>query len=73
MTQGAFRRFAHDHYFEAASRGTRLRDVVEYEAPLGILGRIAESLFLTRYLRRFLALRNQALRDIAESDRWPAG
>ena len=70
MTRGAFRRFAHDHYFETTPRGTILRDVVEYEAPLGILGRIAESLVLTRYLRRFLDSRNTALQELAQSDRW---
>jgi ligand-binding SRPBCC domain-containing protein len=70
MIQGAFRRFAHDHYFESTARGTMLRDVVDYEAPLGILGRLAESLFLTRYLRRFLVSRNEALQDLAQSDRW---
>jgi len=70
MTQGAFRRFVHDHYFEPTSKGTLLRDVVEYRAPLGILGSLAESLFLSRYLRRFLVLRNDALRELAQSDHW---
>ena len=70
MVQGGFRRFTHDHYFEATPRGTIARDVLEYEAPLGFLGRLAEGLFLNRYLRRFLARRNEALRDLAESDRW---
>lgn len=69
MTQGAFRRFAHDHYFEPTP-GTRVRDVVVYQAPLGWAGRLAEALFLTRYLRGLLVARNVALRDLAESSRW---
>ena len=70
MIRGAFRRFVHDHDFEPTPRGTRVRDVVEYEAPYGLLGRIAERLVLTRYLRRLLLSRNAALRALAESDRW---
>jgi ligand-binding SRPBCC domain-containing protein len=70
MTRGVFRRFAHDHYFEPTARGTLLRDMVEYEAPLGFLGRLAEAVFLSRYLRRLLARRNAALQELAESDRW---
>ena len=70
MVRGVFRRFAHDHYFEPTPRGTMVRDVIEYQAPLGPLGRLAETLFLTRYLRRFLGLRNRALQELAQSDRW---
>lgn len=70
MVKGVFHRFAHDHYFEPTLRGTLIRDVVEYEAPFGPLGRLAEATFLNRYLRRFLARRNDSLRELAESDRW---
>lgn len=65
-----FRQFMYDHFFEATPRGTSAREVLEYEAPLGFLGRLAEGLFLDRYLRRFLIRRNEALRDLAESDGW---
>ena len=52
MTSGAFRRFDHDHWFESRGEGvTVMRDVFDFDAPLGVLGRIAESAFLTRYLR----------------------
>lgn len=72
MVRGAFRRFDHDHFFEAAGDGvTVMRDVFDFDAPLGLLGRLAEILFLTRYMRRFLVLRNDTLKAVAESpDRW---
>src|SRR5881628_756221 len=37
MVRGVFRDFAHDHYFQATPRGTVVRDVIEYEAPFGML------------------------------------
>lgn len=68
--RGAFRRFDHDHVFEPESAGTRLIDVFDYEAPLGLLGRVAERLFLTDYMRRFLEERNRMVKAVAESGDW---
>ena len=70
MVRGAFRRLDHDHFFTEDTGGTVMRDVFEYCAPLGPLGWLAERLFLTRYLRRFLETRNQELKTVAESSAW---
>jgi ligand-binding SRPBCC domain-containing protein len=70
MVSGAFARFDHDHYFAPEGSGTRMRDVFDYTAPLGPLGWVAEQLFLTRYMRRFLEERNRELKAVAESDGW---
>ncbi len=71
QVQGAFRRFDHDHYFEPApDGGTVLRDVFDFEAPLGLLGRFAEWLFLTEYMRRFLSARALEIKSAAESTDW---
>jgi ligand-binding SRPBCC domain-containing protein len=69
--RGPFARLDHDHEFEDdGAGGTLMRDVFDYAAPLGLLGRIAERLFLTRHLRHFLDARNAELKRIAESDEW---
>lgn len=47
-----------------------MRDEFLFTAPLGILGRIAEQVFLTRYMRTFLAQRALALKALAESCEW---
>jgi ligand-binding SRPBCC domain-containing protein len=70
MVSGAFARLDHDHYFDAEGDGTRMREVFDFDAPLGPIGRIAERLFLTGYMRRFLERRNQVIRRVAESDDW---
>lgn len=72
MVAGAFRRFDHDHWFDAADGGrTKMRDVFDFEAPFGVLGRLAEMVFLTRYMRGLLEHRNTVIKHIAESDAWP--
>lgn len=70
QVRGAFRRFDHDHRFTAEGDGTRMTDVFDYDAPLGIAGRVAERLFLTAYMRRFLTRRNAGIKAVAESGEW---
>lgn len=70
MVRGAFARFDHDHHFTPADDGTLVRDVFDYRAPLGPVGWLAERLFLTAYMRRFLLRRLHALKALAESDGW---
>lgn len=72
MLRGAFAQMRHDHFFEEIPGGTMMRDVFEYSAPLPILGRLAERLFLTSYMRRFLLTRNEELKQLSESDGWRA-
>jgi hypothetical protein len=43
-----------------------MRDVLEFRSPLGPLGRIADALFLSRYLRALLLQRQQVVKAAAE-------
>jgi ligand-binding SRPBCC domain-containing protein len=70
MLRGAFRSMEHHHYFELSGGGATMRDVFSFQSPLGILGRIADSLFLTRYMKSFLIERNRVIKATAESDDW---
>ena len=54
----------------AESGGTLMRDVFSFQSPLGILGRIADFVFLKRYMRNFLIERNRVIKGTAESDAW---
>lgn len=70
MVQGAFRSMTHDHSFEVKNGRTIMIDRFEFAAPLGILGWLAERIFLERYMRRFIEERNAILKRTAESDSW---
>jgi ligand-binding SRPBCC domain-containing protein len=72
MVRGMFRRFCHDHYFEANENITLMKDVMEFEAPLGRLGKLVEELVLARHMRRLLERRNQCIRQTAEGENWIA-
>lgn len=77
---GPFAAWRHEHRFEAivgtaaarrpeagpARLATRMIDLVEFAAPLGPLGRLAERLVLRRYLERLLERRNRWLAEQLE-------
>jgi ligand-binding SRPBCC domain-containing protein len=63
---GAFAAMAHRHVFEEKNGQTIMTDVFYYQSPLGILGRLADVLFLKRYMRNFLVKRNAVIKAFAE-------
>ena len=67
MVRGAFARFRHEHQFLAAEGGTEMVDIFDYTSPLGPLGRLADGLFLRRYMTTLLRERNAYLKRAAES------
>jgi len=68
MISGAFKRMAHDHEFADHPAGTLMRDRFEFTSPLGVLGRMADWLFLVAYLRCFLVRRNARSKRLADSE-----
>lgn len=61
--KGPFKRFRHEHHFAEGPNGsTTMRDVIEYAAPAGPLGRVVERLVLDRHLQALITLRNDELR-----------
>lgn len=63
QVKGPFRRFRHVHEFSEDSAGTTMVDRIEFEAPFGPIGRLAEKLVLGRYLQRLIKTRNRHLAD----------
>jgi ligand-binding SRPBCC domain-containing protein len=67
MVRGAFQEIIHIHEFVPQPSGTLMIDLFTFRAPFGLLGRLAEILILTRYMKGFLLTRNQYLKQVAES------
>jgi ligand-binding SRPBCC domain-containing protein len=66
MVRGAFKSFKHVHRFEQTGQGTKMIDEFDYRSPLGLLGRLADALFLERYMRSLLQQRALFLKTEAE-------
>lgn len=70
MVRGAFASFKHEHFFTQTTKGTQVTDKFDYRSPLGFLGKLADALFLRRYMSDFLLKRNLIIKDYAESEKW---
>ncbi|HKL36345.1 MAG TPA: SRPBCC family protein [Salegentibacter sp.] len=70
MLKGAMKSFRHEHHFIHTEEGTLMRDVFSFEAPMGILGKLANKLFLKAYMTNFLEGRNKVLKEYAETGKW---
>jgi ligand-binding SRPBCC domain-containing protein len=61
--RGPYRLWRHTHFFEDDPEGTRVRDSVSYEIPLGRLGELADRLVVRRDLARIFDYRRRAVAE----------
>lgn len=67
MVSGSFKSMSHQHMFLPHEGGTLMRDIFRFDAPYGLIGRLAELFLLKRYMRKFLHQRNRIIKEVAES------
>ena len=70
MVYGAFKSIKHLHAFEQNGGQTIMKDIFEFESPLGFLGKLFNKIVLTNYMKRFLLERNHEIKRIAECEEW---
>ena len=66
MVSGIFKSFKHEHLFKENNGITIMTDVFDYVAPYGILGNLADVIFLKRYMTSFLMKKNSKLKEVVE-------
>lgn len=66
--RGPFRSFRHEHLFRPTGSGTVMIDRIEFRAPFGPIGSIAERLLLGRYLQNLIETRNDYLKQQIEAE-----
>ena len=66
MVEGAFKNFRHEHIFREKDGGALMTDVFTYTSPYGVMGRLADLLFLERYMQNLLTQRNLIVKEFSE-------
>lgn len=61
---GPFRLWHHQHILTPTDDGVLMEDIVTYQPPLGILGAIANSLFIKRQLKRIFSYRKEVVEKL---------
>ncbi|WPP50690.1 SRPBCC family protein [Catalinimonas niigatensis] len=70
MVKGAFKAFRHEHHFEEIGEETLMIDYFEFQSPFGIVGKLVNRIVLIEYMTNMLEIRNQVIKEAAESDKW---
>jgi ligand-binding SRPBCC domain-containing protein len=61
---GPFALWHHQHWFKSLGpKETEMTDILHYQAPLGILGTIADKLFVHRQVQEIFRFREEAVRE----------
>jgi ligand-binding SRPBCC domain-containing protein len=66
--RGPYRTWRHQHTIEAADGGVRMHDRVDYELPLGVLGRMVGGWWVRKNLRTIFDFREKAIREVFPGD-----
>ena len=61
---GPYRMWHHEHIFEPKDSGVLMTDRISYKLPMGILGRLAHSVFVRKKLRRIFEFREITLNQL---------
>lgn len=67
MVAGPFKMMRHKHVFEKKQGYTLMTDEFVYKSPFGVLGKLADGLFLKKYMHNLIEHRNQVIKKKAES------
>lgn len=65
-----FQSAIHDYYFYDIGNETVMVNHFYYKLKLGLMGEIANLLFLEKYLVKVISQRNDLLREYAETNKW---
>jgi ligand-binding SRPBCC domain-containing protein len=69
--RGPYRIWHHQHHFKAIAGGVEMTDIVHYTVPFWIPGRLANTLFVKKQLKKIFDYRFQKVEEIL--GKWPGG
>lgn len=70
QVKGHFKSFKHQHLFEQREGTTIMQDILQYETPFGIFGKLFDYFLLKKHLTKFLLYRNQVLKNTSENEKF---
>jgi ligand-binding SRPBCC domain-containing protein len=72
QVKGDLLHFRHEQYFKKVENGTIMIDMVNYDGPRDMIGKLMGKLYLKNYLEKFINKRNLVIQQYAESEKWRA-
>jgi ligand-binding SRPBCC domain-containing protein len=70
LVSGPFKSLHHEHHFKSIANGTLLIDLLEYEPAFGLAGRMADTMIIRSFLKKYLEAKNKLIKQYAEGEKW---
>lgn len=61
---GPYAFWHHQHHFEVTNDGTLMKDILHYKVPYGIIGNIADAVFVDAKIEAIFSFREQKIREL---------
>ena len=68
MIEGNFKSFRHQHFFEEKEGIVYMKDIISYNTPFGIFGKLFDALLLRKHMKDFIENRNSILKTELEQN-----
>lgn len=65
---GPYKYWHHQHHFRATENGVEMTDILHYAAPFGLIGKLAEWLFVNRQVQHIFSFRKEKLATLFNTD-----
>ena len=72
MIRGDFKFFEHEHHFKPITNGTIVIDILRYETPYGLIGKLVNKFYLSSYIENLIKKRNDVIKQYATGEKWKA-
>jgi len=72
QVKGDLLHFKHEHHFKSVDNGTIMIDLVDFDGPRDVIGKVIGKLYLKDYLEKFINKHNRLIQQYAESEKWRA-
>jgi len=72
MVRGDFKYFEHEHHFKPTQNGTLVIDILRFETPYGIIGKLVNKFYLKQYIEKLIRIRNDVIKTYATGEKWRA-
>ena len=63
---GPYRFWHHQHHFEPQDGGVLMTDILHYKVPYGIIGTIADAIYVDQQIEKIFQFRKKAVAEIFE-------
>jgi ligand-binding SRPBCC domain-containing protein len=70
QVEGDFKKMKHEHHFKQVENGTIMIDQFYFESPHGQFGKLIDTFYLNKYLKKLLEERNRLIKKHAEGNTW---